>query len=278
MASASVNVLLGLWFCHACQASGTVDGKSTPSHGAIASMIKPEETARVYPDAYLELFAQPGYWLSRFPDWLCHAMGLGEDPFTGDATFPVHTSGGLLSGVGRRKANGQPKYLYPHTWSAASSLFGMWGTTVAHDVIVLVEGAADATAMWQVGMPALAVYGSGLHLPQMELLARYCPKLVLLGFDMDSAGRCPRSPEHPSGGGVQRAQAMIGQRFPVAVVNWEKNDPADCDEYQRLIAVMRAVSASGYVGTGPTAWSDQAMETSVSTMKSDFASFKEEMA
>jgi hypothetical protein len=258
-------------------ASGSVDGNTAPSHAAIASMVAPEEVTRIYPDAILDLYANPVYWLGRFPPWLCHSLGLGEDPFTGDATYPVHTPGGLLAGVSRRTASGYPKYRYPNGWSAGSALFGTWGKYPAYDILVLVEGAADAAAMWEVGMPALAVYGSGLHLPQRELLARYSPKLVLLGFDMDRAGRSPRCPERPTGGGVQRAQLMIGDLVPTAVVNWEANDPADCTQYQRLVAVMRAVQASGYVGRGPHQWSDESMEANVATMKRDFEIYREEL-
>ena len=128
--------------------------------------------------------------------------GLGQDPFTSDATFPVHTPQARLAGVGRRKLDpgDGPRYLYPKVWSASQSLFGVKAWSGRHRVVVLVEGAADAVACWEVGVPALACYGAGLHLPQVELLARYAPDLVLAGFDND-AGRLPGHRPGPPGAG-----------------------------------------------------------------------------
>ena len=45
-ASASVNVIKGVWYCHACFASGTVDGKKTPSVDSLKAMMEPEKIAR----------------------------------------------------------------------------------------------------------------------------------------------------------------------------------------------------------------------------------------
>jgi len=240
MASASVNVVKGVWFCHACHASGAIDKKKAPKVAELQQMMEPEKIPRIYDPLFLELYNQPGdYWLSRFSEWAAWFTGLGEDPFTGDAIFPVHTGNGLLAGVGRRHVNpedGVSRYLYPKGWSAASSLFGMGGQYHQVDVLTVVEGAADATACWEVGMPALATYGSGFHLPQFELVARCNPKLLLYGFDMDDAGRRA----------TNCAEASLQGRYITARIDWRPGgDPAEATPKQRVSAILEAVASAG---------------------------------
>ena len=262
-ASASVNVIKMVWHCFACLASGTVDGKKAPKIEELQAMLEPEKAVRVYPVAYLELFEDAEYWQSRFAPWVCHAMGLGSDPFTGDATFPVHTPGGLLAGVGRRHLDPETgtRYLYPKRWSASMTLFGSGGRYPPAPVLVLVEGAADATACWEVGAPGLAVYGSGVHLPQRDLLTRYNPKLILLGFDMDEAGERA----------VSGAFSTLANIAPMARVRWPAKDPGECSPIQREMALLNAVSRSGYGGNVISTW-----QYNVETMKENYARYVEE--
>ena len=261
-ASASVNVLKGVWFCHACQASGTVDGKRAPKVEVLQAMLEPERASRVYPQAYLELFDTPRYWLERFPTWLCHAKGLGEDPFTGDATFPVHTPGGRLAGVGRRRLTPEKKsrYLYPRHWSASMTLFGTDGRYPGLPVVCLVEGAADAVSLWQVGAGGLAVYGAGIHMPQIELLVRYNPKVILIGFDMDEAGESAAS----------RAFKQLRRIAPLARVYWPKKDPAECTPSQRRQVLLRAVGRTQYGVDVIPHW-----DAAVTQMKDNYKRFVE---
>jgi DNA primase len=257
MASASVNVVKGVWYCFACGAHGNVDSKRVPKVEELRAMMEPEATPRIYDPAFLMLYSDPGYWLERFPDWLCWYMGLGSDPFTGDATFPVHTAAGRLAGVGRRTETGEPKYKYPHNWSAASSLFGMGGKSMPVPVLCLVEGAADASACWEVGCPALAVYGSGIHRPQYELIARCNPSLVLLGFDNDEAGALA----------TERAfHAMTGVYDRIFSVDWfPRKDPAALAPQERREALLEAVRTIGYSRGVVDIWDHNEAE-----MRSDF--------
>lgn len=248
LASASVNVLKGVWFCHACHEKGVVTGKAVPKIDDLIAMMRPERAARHYPDTYLELFVWPGekYWDTRLAPWVTYQLGMGQDPLTGDATFPVHTPNGTLAGVGRRhvEADKAKRYLYPRHWSASQSLFGLGGTWRRIDVLALVEGAADAAAVWEVGCPALAVYGSGLHLPQVELLLRTQPRLVLLGFDMDDAGEEATS----------RAFKQLGRHTAMKRVYWPSKDPGECTPAQRRAALTDAVARSDYGETVVTPW------------------------
>jgi len=244
-ASASVNVLKNVWYCHACHASGAVNSKRTPKVEELAAMLEPEATARTYPAAFAELYAEPVYWLTRFSPWVCWDKGLGEDPFTGDATFPVHTPAGRFAGVGRRRvvteekedgAKRSTRYLYPRNWSASRTLFGMAGQHHTMPVIVLLEGAADATSVWEVGAPGFATYGAGLHLPQKALLARYRPRVILLGFDMDEAGERA----------VTRGFKDLADLAEIKRVRWPAKDPGECTPQERRKALVRAVSATDY--------------------------------
>lgn len=210
-------------------------------------MLAPEVAPRIYPVSYLELFANDlGNFADRFPDWLRWHAGLGCDPLSGDATFPVHTPNGLLAGVGRRRfaVDDGPRYHYPPRWSAARSAFIVGQRS---DILVLTEGAADATSIAEVGGYAFGCYGAGVHAPQLELLNRLAPKLVLLAFDADDAGHRATygSPERRSPG----AKELLERSFNVEVVDWaagEVKDPAELPVDTRQKLLTEIVTASGY--------------------------------
>lgn len=226
-ASASVNIAKGVWFCYACHASGCVDKKYIPTVEQLESMMEPDKSARRYTESYLELFDSYVYWEQRFPKWLCWYARLGLDPFTGSATFPVRTPNGYLAGLGRRQENTEPRYKYPWGWSASTVLGGNEVVPkMSH--LVLVEGYADAVSCWEVGIPALCVYGSGIHYPQLEILFRRAPREVVLGFDMDKAGDLA----------TQRAVSALDGTIEICPrITWPKKDPGDCTPQQRLDAV-----------------------------------------
>ena len=54
--------------------------------------------------------------------------------------------------------------------------------------MVLVEGAVDAIALWNVGVDAFAIYGSRLSADQVRLIDRIDPERVYTAYDMDDAG------------------------------------------------------------------------------------------
>ena len=275
-ASASVNVLKGVWFCHACHAKGAVDSKRVPKVDELLAMMEPERTARVYPNAWLETFLDwqtDIYWDSQIPRWVTWNLGMGQDPFTGEPTFPVHTASGVLAGVGRRKmavpAPGEkkgPRYWYPASWSASVSLFGRGPRVEPYPVVCLVEGAKDTAAVIQTGFPALGTYGAGLHLPQVEILAQHRPRLILLGFDMDDAGEKA----------VTRAFSQVGRMAELKRVYWGRNDPADTDLDERKRNLAKAVRASDY-GSSSTTLHDHLVQR-VESMTNRFADHLKEIA
>lgn len=238
-ASASVNVVKGVWYCFSCSARGVVDGDRIPTADELLTMLEPETACRDYASSWWEVYGVGGYWLDRFPAWLCSQMQLGEDPWTGEGVFPVHTAHGRLAGLARRAlvAGPGPKYRYPWTWSASRSLFGSRGLWHHQDIVTLVEGAADACALHEVGVPAHAVYGSGLHAPQVDLVMAMSPRLVLLGFDSDEAGERA----------TEQTYAALSGLVQVGVLRWEAGkDPADCSPEQRLETVLQTVGAASY--------------------------------
>lgn len=262
VASASLNIEKGVWHCFACQASGRVDATKTaaPSGDDLLAMLDPERAARVYADAYLELFDDhEGYWATRHDPAVSHRLGMGTDPLTGDATFAVYSPAGRLAGVGRRRMDpdARLRYVYPRHWSAARSLGGTRGTYPPLRILTLTEGMADAAAVWETGCPGLAVYGSGLHLPQVELLARHNPSLVLLGFDADEAGDR----------GAAAAITLLADRYRIGRVHWpdapdgSPGDPSSTPLAERSRVLAEAVISAGYVEDNVTAWQQVREET-----------------
>lgn len=218
-ASATVNVVKGVWFCHACHASGRLDGKkAAPSAADLMAMMTPE-IVRTYPETYLDLFDAPGgYWDLRMGA-VARYHRCGEDPFTGEPVYPVRDESGQLLGITRRAlGDEQPKYRYPRGWSASRTMFGYPYDPEVFDatVVVIGEGAADGMGVQRAGILGLAAYGAGLHAPQRELLARIAPRLVILGFDNDEAG--------------ERAtlwtRKLVQDLCATVTVEWPDKDPA----------------------------------------------------
>jgi hypothetical protein len=242
-ASASVNVAKGVWYCFACGAKGMTDGKGkAPSVADLAAMLEPERVVRIYPDSWLELFDNDlGNWPTRFSAWARFAARLGCDPLTGDATFPVRTPNGRLAGVGRRRAEpgDGPRYVYPPRWSAARSVFE---AGVPGEVLALVEGAGDAVAVSETGCWAMGCYGAGLHYPQLEIIQRRRPKLILLAFDADEAGLRA----------VERSVQSLSDVAETTVVDWTAasvKDAAEADVETRKEMLLNSVGGSAYGST-----------------------------
>jgi hypothetical protein len=238
-----VNLRKGLWFCHACGASGKVDGKTAPKIEDLLAWMEPEKATRTYAASWLEWFtASPNeYWCGRFEPYIVKMLGFGDDPLTGDNTFPVYTASGRLAGVGRRLPGAERRYLYPPRWSAAKSLHGyaeVLRLGRPTDIVCLVEGAADQAAVMETGCTSFGVYGAGIHLPQVELVNRVNPKLIIAGFDSDAAGDAA----------AQRAELMCeGNEF--VRVKWSDGgakDPAELPVDIRRELLLKAVVDSAY--------------------------------
>jgi len=192
--SASINILKGKWYCYTCHAHGDLTGE--------ARLIEPDyETTKlwldrrlavgqIYPETWLNRWdAGPvhPYWLNRVGEAAAREFRLGSDPGTNAVTYPLRDPSGQVLGVVRRTLGGVgPKYLYPAGVDVGRLLFNY--TPDLRDAVVLVEGALDAIALWNVGIDAFAIYGSRISPDQVKLIDRIDPEFVYTCYDLDDAG------------------------------------------------------------------------------------------
>jgi hypothetical protein len=193
--SASVNIIKKKWVCYTCGAHGGLTGEY--------ALIEPDaeqmkiwfasklEESRVYPESWLDRWDAVGvhpYWKKRVGERAAVHFRLGYDPDTESVTYPLRGPAGVL-GVVRRalhREEGQPKYRYPRGIDVGRLLFNY--SPECRRSVVLVEGALDAIALWNVGVPALAIYGSRLSVDQVALIDKIDPEVVYTAYDNDDAG------------------------------------------------------------------------------------------
>jgi DNA primase len=193
-ASASVNVLKGVWVCYGCHAKGRVDGEIIEtdfvrSKDDIFALLS-DDADHEFTESMLSLYTSGEinpYWRERFSEDAIEHFALGTDPVSGRPCYPLRDSAGKLLGMVMRNLDRQPKYKYPKGVKAHRLL---WNYTTEHRrQVVLVEGAMDAIAAWEVGVEAFGIYGSNLGEAQVELLCKISPQWVHLAFDNDAAGQ-----------------------------------------------------------------------------------------
>jgi DNA primase len=226
-ASASVNVLKGVWVCYACGAHGILDeGALVPEAEELIKIIKGELPVRFYAEEWLDLFDahHPSpYWVERFGEEVARANRCGTDPETGQPTYPVRSWDGRVMGVVRRSDNEKPKYKYPWNVPTSKTLYGKWDPFAPNDVAILVEGAPDVMALQQAGLPdgwsVFGCFGAGIHYPQAMLLAEINPAIIITAFDDDKAGILA----------AQRARWSI-TTAPVVSHHWSRNGGNDPGE------------------------------------------------
>lgn len=227
-ASAYVNVVKGLWFCHACHASGVIDGPiDVDPHDLVVQIneILEDKDISVYPESWLTLYKGPSeYWESRFSQAAIEHFDLGFDPVKEMSCYPLRNPLGEIHGLVYR--NNDPtskrKYKYPYGINITNYLFNY--SREKKDAVVLVEGAADAIALWEVGVEAFAVLGNRPSRTQINLIKRVDPQRIVLAFDMDSAGRTAS----------EIAYAAFGSQYEVVRATWDDNDGKDPAELNEL--------------------------------------------
>lgn len=220
-ASASVNVLKGLWVCYSCGASGRVGkGSLTAAMDAVVEMMKaPEAIVTKHPD-WLNVYTASGspYWVQRFGPRVARMFSCGTDPITGYPTYPIHSPQGQVWGVVSR-TGADPKYLYPEV-PVSRTLFGYhWAPPGFIKRVVVVEGAADVMAMHATrgrskDTMIVGCYGAGLHAPQVDLINQLRPQLVVLAFDNDDAGERAGARDYPLDAQVDVVRWPYGVKDP----------------------------------------------------------------
>jgi DNA primase len=192
--SASVNIIKKVWVCYTCGAHGTLSGEALlaePEYRTMKLWLDQKlDEGHEYPEAWLDQYdAGPvhPYWLDRVGEAAAREFRLGSDAGTDALTYPLRDPGGKVLGVVRRRSGDDgPKYRYPTGIDVGRLLFNY--TPDSRESVVLVEGALDAIALWNVGVDAMAIYGSRLSVAQVRLIDRIDPELVYTCYDQDDAG------------------------------------------------------------------------------------------
>lgn len=260
--SFAINVRKGLFVCYACGVRGKVDHLAnhlnvTGVHAetvqdideikAKAEQVLAEpERAKTISPLWLEHWQSGDYldhWSVRgitSPD-VINWFSLGYDPMADALAIPVHhpAKNSVLSVVRRRlnPEEGQPKYKYEHGFKISEHLFGSWQVrqhAPEARAVVVTEGSIDALAMWQVGVPAVALLGARVSDEQSRLLRALDPRELIVMTDNDHAGIAARDDVrrklHSSGIILSKPSY-----WPAGA-----KDPADMTEEQRCMAVESA--------------------------------------
>lgn len=268
--SASVNVKKGLWTCYACGAGGKVSDYLNGLH-----VTDEPDTEELLNDLERDVGLLDQMMISHYPEsWLdqfetrealfywqdtrglsgdsVDRFRLGFDEERNTPTYPLRSPDGKVLGVVRRRRwQGQrdlkgdlfPKYKYPSHVDVSECLFG-YELLKEHPTkhLVITEGALDAIAFWEVGIPAVGQYGIMLRPGQIELLKRLGLISITLVYDNDDEGK------HSVLRTLEGYQDRKGRHHPplpldfviVKVASWEYhlgNDPLDLgrDARRRLV-------------------------------------------
>lgn len=243
-ASASVNVLSGLWVCYACGARGTVAGH-VPDPSLVVRSLSEDAPPRQYPEAWLDLFdgnGTTGYWADRVGQATAEHFRCGTHPVTGAPTYPMRDLSGRILGVVVR-SDEAPKYRYPYGPRTSETFFSSHNRLVRKPVAVLVEGAPDVMALYDSGLPdrwqVLGCYGAGLHAPQIEALRDSNPSIIVAAFDGDAAGQMA----------IERAAIQCDGLGTFVSVAWDRfypgvKDAADVVPTERIGVIARAITSA----------------------------------
>jgi DNA primase len=244
-ASASVNVLKGVWYCYSCHSHGLLEDH-VPSVDEALAVLAGSIPTRVMTESWLDLFDADhasSYWVERFGIEVAAANRCGTDPLSGFPTYPLRDDQGRIVGVVTRDPDARPKYRYPWNVSTSRTLYGVLRPS---RVVVLLEGAADVMSLQQAVLPsgwaAVGVFGSGLHYPQVEIVARLNPTVIVAAFDNDKAGRDAAQRAHED--------ERLTDVAPVVSHRWSSlrgaSDPAELPPEDRIPALRNTLRAAGF--------------------------------
>lgn len=244
------NMRSGLWMCNGCGAKGNIHqlasriGVDVIDTGVSLEDLRrrieapmrrvngsaPEDHSR-YSESYLDRFIQHPYWSveRHLSARTINAFQLTYDPNSDRVVIPLRNSHGQLLGViYRRLDDGKPKYLNPRDFSRSRTLFGAHMVRAGkHRRIAIVEGPVDALAMWDVEIPAVALFGASMTEGQVSVLKTLNVNMVVVMTDNDEAGRKA---------GVQIKKILRGTGIIVRVAAYTKRvkDVAEMSSEDRL--------------------------------------------
>lgn len=249
--SAYVNVDKGVWFCHSCGASGSVcsgdgDVNVEVTVARIRELAHGEDSCpdHVAPDEselslYVSGVRAQMMWkrIRGIGVTTARRFRLAYDPYTNSLVIPVWDLEGKYHGVIKRSLDegARRKYMYPAGFARSGVLYASreaLETSKGKGWIALCEGSIDALAMWDAGVPAVAMLGSYASRAQIEAM-RLVAGAVVVCTDDDPAGASARTQVKLAARGVVRCT------FPDwGAVGTHAKDPASLSRRDRARLFM----------------------------------------
>lgn len=128
-------------------------------------------------------------------------------------------------GVSLRKTSKDdfPKWLHQPKHIQVSKLLYNYDSVKGNDVIVVVEGAYDVMAFYEIGIPACAVFGSSISKQQYRMLMKTGADLVF-AFDGDNAGRKA----------LHQAKAMFKNKANISYIYFNEGEDSESISREEL--------------------------------------------
>jgi len=162
---------------------------------------------------------------------------IGFDEDAERVVIPAFDERGIFRFLIRQRIDGisRAKYLYTPGAIKTSILFGacfLQRSTLKSLGLILCEGPLDAVRLQQMGLPGVAILGTGISNKQVRLIDKLSPKRLYLMFDADEAG------VH----NIHVAKQRI-HKVPIAVCRYPrgKADPAEMTSHEAERSVARAL-------------------------------------
>lgn len=241
------NVKRGLYMCHACHVTGnakklaealnarlTTDVNADALVNTFQSLRESREgvTLRRYHESWLTRFdIEPtDYWTDErgLSEAIVRKFRLGYDPDRHAVTIPIRDVNGHLLGVIHRLLSKRTRfrYVYPKDFKITQHLFAAHLIKKINQPLAIVEGSIDCIAMWDAGIPAVALLSSHISGKQVKILREANVKRVVLMLDNDTAGWDAREHVHEALTGIQVHDGFYRSE-------WSGNDPASLTVKQR---------------------------------------------
>jgi DNA primase len=263
--SFSFNIRKGVFLCYSCNAKGRTQDLALHLKvaGGINSQV--EVKAEEVKDRIKKLFGDREYehlldmkpsqqTLVRFTlgdvrhkeEWakrgitnpeVFNAFKIGYSPLDNYLAIPIWGNDGEYEGYIQRTLNpvapDNPKYKYPAGFPISQRLFGSWqarclGMTDRVKKLAVVEGSIDALSMWEVGIPAVALFGARMSTAQSKIIKALDPRIIVVMTDQDTAG---------AQADLSIRTALKGSGIVIKRGQWDRTDgkdPAELTTQKRI--------------------------------------------
>lgn len=243
-----INIRKAVYYCFSCGASGGEESlrKALRLPPGLSLTDLDPSMVRVKTQAMIDVLNddQPGipesmlraycatptdYWASRgLSEQVVGLAQLGFDMKANAGTIPFRSHSGSLLGVIRRflDPEAKPRYRYPTGAPISRVLWGSWMLPVTQSVAVC-EGALDAVALIDAGVPAVGLLGCRMSPHQERLFHQLGANQVVLFMDNDSAGAKA----------TQEIAERLRRRYIVRIAKYEGvKDPGELSVTERAAA------------------------------------------